>query len=120
MSDTARMHSFVRSQILAYLREHARGYENAIPRHVVMEHICYAGSDRHFRMLYKDIGVGSCDSGIFWPVDRRDVEFCRAYWTRVYLKDLADEKVKALLAARPELRPPAVGVQGELDYGGGA
>jgi len=113
-SSTARMHSFVQSQILAYLRANARGHEHAIPRHVVMEHICYAGGDRAFRKLYEGIGIGSCNDGIFFPISPADVDFCRDYWTRGYRHEVARDKVAALLAARPELKPRTTVVQGNL------
>ena len=119
MSDTARVHSFVRSQILGYLKFNARGHENAIPRHVVMDHLGYNGGDRTFRKLYEGIGIGSCNAGKFWPVTPADVEYCRIYWTRNYTHELARDKVKALLAARPDLRPVVTAVQGAFNFEGG-
>ena len=114
MTTSARMRIFIRQQILDYLKANARGHENAIPRHIVAEHICYNGGERAFRKLYAGIGLGSCNKGIFWPIIPAEVEYCRLYWERNYTHELARDKVKALLAARPDLRPPVTAVQGNL------
>ncbi len=108
-----RQREILRARIKDFLRGSALGPENAVPRPIVAAHVCYDGPDRHFREIYKGLGIASCDKGLYWP-QACDVKAYEAYLINGYGHELAREKVEALYKARPELRPKPAGIQGEL------
>jgi hypothetical protein len=105
----------VRDRIKDFLKSFAEGPEKAVPRPIVAAHVCYDGPDRHFRELYKGLGIASCDGGLYWP-RAQDVGEYEAYLINGYGHELAREKIEALYKARPELRPKPVGEQKKLDF----
>lgn len=101
-------------RILAFLKHEHSGRDNAITHKAIRGHFCVPddGQDNHaFRRLYEN-RVCSCADGIFYPTTWREVYAWGEWIERTYHSAaLKKSKVDALLAARPELRPKAAGVQ---------
>ena len=107
--------------IIDFLRREHAGRANAIPYRLIMEHFAYPddGRDNHgFRKLYEN-RVCSSSGGIFWPVSMAEADAWKAYLSRAHGPIVADRKYKALLAARPDLRPVVAAVQQEFNFEGG-
>lgn len=115
--DQFRQQKIIRERIKAFLREFAEGPEKAIPRPLVQMHVCFNGSDRHFRMLYKGLGIASCEKGLYWPREC-DVAGYKEYLINGYGHERAAEKIKELYLARPELRSKSAGIQEQLPFEG--
>lgn len=102
--DQFRQQKIIRDRIKEFLSERAVGPERAVPRARVQAHVCYDGPDRHFREIYKGLGIASCDDGLYWP-QACDVPAYKEYLINGYGHELAAEKIEELYKARPELRP---------------
>ena len=106
-------------RIVRLLQSSAVGVENAIPRHIVMGHVCYDGPERPFRRIYVERGVASCDKGLYWA-RVCDIKTFRKYLMDTYGEQISDNRMDAFFKARKDLRRtvPPIGKQGDLSFDG--
>ena len=99
MSDT-----FLEQRLIEILKTHALGRANAMPRDMVLFHLTFFQpkiEDRQFRALYANLGIPTCEGGLYWPTCREDLVAFKDYMRKKALPHFV--RVNRTFEAFPEL-----------------
>jgi len=96
--------AFLEQRLIEILKLHALGRNNAMPRDKVLFHLTFFQAkinDRQFRALYANLGVPTCEGGLYWPTCREDLIAFKDYMRKKALPHFV--RVKRTFEAFPEL-----------------
>lgn len=97
-------HAALSALLLDYLKAHARGRANAVPRDEALAHIQLFEPDlrdREFREIYSNAGLPACEAGIFYPTTPQDIKAFEEYMKKKALPCF--DRIKRVRRAFPHL-----------------
>jgi hypothetical protein len=103
------MNTDLLDRIFHFLKTQRLGPSRAIPRDKLMALFGIDHQnptiDRAFRMWYSEIGIPSCEHGLYAPRNEADVEACRLYLWPKMGPDRIRARVERIYLAFPNCRP---------------